>query len=100
MSVIETNLNSAQLRETLRRDGDTVTIAYGYNSGGVENCIYFITENGDALAIDTVIDKIATIDFTNADDPETYLVRHAVNYEDPDLYDGITGAKIPAHYQD
>jgi hypothetical protein len=99
MSLIDKNL-SGKLGEILHRDGDRVKITYGYNSGGYENFIYMITADGGTLAIDTVIDEIAKVDFTDADDPQWYVVRYKVNYENQDLYDDHTGKLIPAAYSD
>jgi hypothetical protein len=102
MDLIEKNLN-AQMRggclaDILERDGAGVTIRYGYNSGGCERNVYFLTGDGGPLHIDTVIAEIAEVDFTDPSDPQWFLVGYEVNYEDPDLIDAHTGQKIPAAY--
>lgn len=95
--LIDKNL-SGKLGEILHRDGDTVKITYGYNSGGYENFVYAITADGGVLFIDTLIDQIAEVDFTDPDDKQWYVVGYEVNYEDPDLVDDHTGRPIPTAY--
>ncbi|MCV7247740.1 hypothetical protein H7J07_05805 [Mycobacterium koreense] len=97
LDLIDRNL-SGKLGEVLLRDGRGVRISYGYNSGGYENFIYFITAGGGALAIDTVIAEIGQVDFTDASDPQWHIVAYEVNYEDADLVDDHTGDRIPAAY--
>lgn len=98
MALIDTNLNSEQLNGLLVRDGDTATINYGYNTGGAENYVYFVTKDGEALAIDTVIAEINNVDFTDDCDPQWFLIGHAVNEENTDLVDAHTGRPIPSMY--
>jgi hypothetical protein len=82
----------------LERSGSNVKIRYGFNSGGYENSVYFITGDGEALHIDTVISLIGEVDFTDPFDPQWHLTGYQVNYEDGDLRDAHTGATIPAAY--
>ncbi|MGI6797704.1 hypothetical protein [Gordonia sihwensis] len=98
MALIDTNLASDQLKNLLDRDGDTAKINYGFNTGGAENYVYFVTKDGGALAIDTVIAEINNVDFTDSDDPQWYLVGHAINEEDENLTDDHTGRPIPSMY--
>lgn len=99
MSVIDENLRSTHLSGVLERDGDSAKIAYGYNAGGRENSLYFITSGGEVIGIDTVIAKIKDIDFTDSADPDWYITGSAVNEEDSTLIDSHTGQQIPAVYE-
>ncbi len=102
MKLIDKNLaariQTGPLSDILERDGDAVKVRYGYNTGGYEHNVYFLTGDGGPLHIDTVIAQIAQVDFTDPTDPEWFLVGYQVNYEDPDLIDAHTGQKIPAAY--
>lgn len=86
------------LSDLLERDGATARIRYGYNSGGYENHVYFVTGDGEALAIDTVIAEIDKVDFTDSSDRQWHLLGYDVNYEDSDLTDAHTGKKIQPAY--
>lgn len=89
---------AGQLSDILERSGSTVKIRYGYNSGGYENHVYFLTSDGGALHVDTVIAEIDQVDFTDSSDPQWFLIGYQVNYEDTDLIDAHTGTKIAAAY--
>lgn len=102
MDLIEKNL-AAQMHtgcvaDILVRDGASVKIRYGGNSGGYEHNVYFLTSDGASLHIDTVIAQIADVDFTDPTDPQWFLIGYQVNYEDPELVDAHTGQKIPTAY--
>ena len=95
------NLASQHLKDLLYRDGDgAVKIRYGFNSGGYENHVYFVTADTGALAIDTVIAEISEVDFTDEDDSQWFIIGYEVNYEDFDLVDAHTGKPIAAAYSD
>ncbi|MFA5709323.1 hypothetical protein [Mycolicibacterium sp.] len=105
MDLIDKNLNlelsgpsgqPGRLGDLLERNGSKVSIRYGYNSGCYENHVYFITKDGGALHIDTVIAEIDRVDFTDDYDQQWRLTAYDVNYEDNDLTDDHTGEKIPA----
>jgi len=98
MALIDTNLASPHLRDILTRTGDNATINYGFNSGGYENHVYFVTKDGGTLAITTVINEINTVDFTDDTDPQWFIVGYDVNYENVDLVDDHTGEPITAAY--
>lgn len=102
MDLIDKNLTAqtqtGRLADILERDGSGVKIRYGYNSGGYERNVYFLTRDGGPLHIDTVVAQINDVDFTDPTDPQWFLVGYQVNYEDPDLVDAHTGLKIPAAY--
>lgn len=97
MGLAERNLDS-KIGEVLHRDGSEVKITYGYNSGGYENFIYFITADGGTLAVSTVIAEIDKVDFTDPSDKQWHIVGYEVNYEDTSLIDDHTGEAIPAAY--
>ena len=78
----------------------TVSIKYGYNSGGYESYQYFITKDGGTLAIQTVIDEIDNVDFNDEFDPQWYIVGVEVNYHCDDLYDSHTNKLIEPAYGD
>lgn len=107
MDLIDKNLNlelagpsgqRGRLSDLLERDGSTARIRYGYNSGGYENFVFFVTGDGEALHIDTVIAEIGQVDFTDQYDKQWHLIGYDVNYEDFDLTDAHTGEKIKAAY--
>lgn len=102
MDLIDKNLaactQTGRLGDILERDGSGVKIRYGANSGGAENYVFFVTADGECLHIDTVIDQIGEVDFTDPDDRQWFLVGYQVNYEDSDLTDAHTGQSIPAAY--
>ncbi|KXO93006.1 Uncharacterised protein (plasmid) [Tsukamurella tyrosinosolvens] len=98
MSIRSTNLAHSKIAELLEECGGAVEIIYGFNSGGYESNVYFITADGGALGIDTVIAEIDQVDFTDEADRQWFIVGYQVNYEDHDLIDDHTGAKIPAAY--
>ena len=101
MSTLTDNMaHLATLHAPLGIDGDTVKIAYGYNSGGYENFVYFVTADGGTLAIDTVIAEINSADFTDPNDKQWFIIGYDVNYEDLDLWDDHTGKRITAAYED
>lgn len=90
---------SGSMSDLLRvDDNDDVVIDYGFNSGGYENSVYFVTADGEVLGIDTVISEISSVDFTDAADPQWFIVGYGVNYEDGALVDSHTGNLIPAVY--
>lgn len=97
MDLVDRNL-SGTIGEMLHRDGAAVKISYGFNSGGYENFVYFVTADGGTLAIDTVIAEIDKVDFTDPSDKQWHIVGYEVNYENPDLLDDHTGKSIPAAY--
>lgn len=98
MTLLTANLESEHLKDVLERSGDTAKISYGFNSGGYENYIYFVTKDGGTLSISTVIDQIDEVDFTDDADPQWYIIGYDVNYENTDLVDDHTGAPLPAAY--
>lgn len=102
-SLIDQNLSmpigSGKLSDLLERDGNTVKIRYSYNSGGDQNHLYFVTADGGVLGIDTVIAEIGEVDFTDPYDRQWHLIGYDVNYENHDLVDDHTGAKIAAAYE-
>ena len=101
-STIDRNLalriGGGTLGDLLERDGGSAKIRYGYNSGGYENFVYFVTADGGTLHVDTVIAEIAKVDFTDPSDPQWHLVGYEVNYENESLIDDHTGEKIAAAY--
>ncbi len=103
VDLIEKNLaarmQTGGLGGILERDGSVVKIRYGANSGGYENYVFFVTADGGCLHIDTVVDQIGEVDFTDPSDRQWFLVGYQVNYEDPDLIDAHTGQPIPSAYR-
>ncbi|MCK0441185.1 hypothetical protein MUG78_17440 [Gordonia alkaliphila] len=97
----EKNLASEHLKGLLAMEADgRVRIEYGFNSGGYESNVYFVTKDGGCLHIDTVIAEIDEVDFTDPDDSQWFIIGSDVNYEDGELYDAHTNALIPAAYGD
>lgn len=93
------NMDNEFINNAIKIDNNgTLSILYGYNSGGYENHQYFITKEGGTLAIQTVIDEIHNVDFNDEFEPQWYIVGVAVNYEDNDLYDSHTNKLIPPAY--
>lgn len=98
MSTRSDNLSHPKLAEMLEERDGAVSIRYGFNSGGYENNVFFVTADGGALSIDTVIAEIDEVDFTDPSDRQWFVVGYDVNYEDSDLVDDHTGNLIPAAY--
>ncbi len=91
----------SELNAPLRLDDDgNVRVEYGYNSGGYENYVYFVTADGGVLAIDTVIDEINKTVFSDKSDPQWFIVGYGVNYEDAYLRDDHTGELIECAYSE
>lgn len=88
------------LHAPIKMDRAVVKIAYGYNSGGVENNVYFVTADGGVLGIDTVIAEIGKVDFTDKNYTQWYIIGFDVNYDDESLVDDHTGKRIPTVYAD
>jgi hypothetical protein len=101
MSLISKNLKNVFLCDLLTQKEDgSIRINYGYNSGGYESNVYFVTKDGGALSINTVIAELALVDFSDEDDSQWYITGYDVNYENHDLYDDHTGELIPAAYEE
>lgn len=101
MSLISKNLKNVFLCDLLTQKEDgSIRINYGYNSGGYESNVYFVTKDGGALSINTVIAEFALVDFSDEDDSQWYITGYDVNYENHDLYDDHTGELIPAAYEE
>jgi len=101
MTTITNNLKNPKLAELLRVDEDgNVKINFGYNSGGYESNVFFLTQDGGVLGIQTVIDEISKVDFNDPDDSQWFIVGYDVNYEDHELYDSHTGNLIEAAYEE
>lgn len=98
LPVVQTNFENQFLAEVFKIDNGVVSINYGFNSGGYEKFIYFITADGAALAIDTVLNEFSKVDFNDEYDPQWYIIGYDVNYEDEDLFDGHTNQKIESAY--
>lgn len=98
LSMRESNLASEHLRDILKvREDGTVGINYGYNDGGYSNYVYFVTDDGGCLAIDTVIAEIDNVNFAGPDNDGWHIMGYDVNYESV-LYDDHTGNLIPSAY--
>lgn len=76
------NLESVLLSPYLEEKDGEVVIRYGYNTGGAENGLYFLTKNDDIYGIDAVISWIDDLDFTDPDGLE-FLVSCGVWSGDP-----------------
>lgn len=100
MTTLINNFKNTKIAEMLRVDDEgNVKINYGFNSGGYESNVFFITEDGGVLGIQTVIDEINKVDFNDPDDSQWFIVGYDVNYENHDLYDSHTGNLIEAAYE-
>lgn len=100
MNIIESNFKNQKIAEVLRLDGNEAKINYGYNSGGYESYIYFITKDSGTLSINTVIDQINSVDFNDEDDSQWFIVGYEINYENDEIYDDHTGIRIPSANDD
>ncbi|YP_010843335.1 hypothetical protein ACQ27_gp451 [Klebsiella phage K64-1] len=100
LPVVQTNFENQFLAEVFKIDNGVVSINYGFNSGGYEKFIYFVTADGGCLAIDTVLNEFSKVDFNDDNDPQWYIVGYDVNYEDEDLYDDHTNQKIESAWGD
>lgn len=101
MSLISKNLKNVFLCDLLTQKEDgSIGINYGANSGGYESNVYFITKDGGALSIQTVIAELPFVDFSDEDDYQWFITGYEVNYENHDLYDDHTGELIPAAYEE
>jgi len=101
MSLISKNLKNVFLCDLLTQKEDgSIGIKYGANSGGYESNVYFVTKDGGALSIQTVIAELRFVDFSDEDDAQWFITGYDVNYEDHDLYDSHTGELIPAAYEE
>lgn len=93
------NFENKSISDTLQNNHDgSVTIKYGYNSGGYEAYMYYLTADGGVLAVQTVIDEIDQVNFNDKDDPQWYIVGVEVNYENDSLVDDHTGKLIESAY--
>lgn len=99
MKLVEKNILNAELAKYLKVENGQASINHGYNSGGYESYLYFITKDGGVLGIETVLEEINSVDFNDEDDSQWFIVGSAVNYEDHDLYDSHTDKLIPAAYE-
>lgn len=97
--MIEKNILNTELAKYLKFENGKARINFGYNSGGYESYLYFITKDGGVLGIGTVLEEIESVDFNDEDDSQWFIVGSAVNYEDYDLYDSHTNKLIPAAYE-
>lgn len=97
--MIEKNILNTEIAKYLKVENGKCSISHGYNSGGYESYLYFITKDGGVLGIDTVLEEIDSVDFNDEDDSQWFIVGSAVNYENYELYDSHTDKLIPAAYE-
>lgn len=100
ISTTQKNFENTFLAEVFKITDGVVSINYGFNSGGYERFVYFVTADGGTLAINTVLNEFSKVDFNDEYDPQWYIVGYDVNYEDDDLYDDHTNEKIESAYGD
>lgn len=98
MPIVQTNFENQFLAELFKITDGVVSINYGFNSGGYESFVYFYTQDGGKLAIDTVLNEFTKVNFNDDNDPQWFIIGYDVNYEDPELYDDHTNELIPCAY--
>lgn len=98
LSITQQNFENETLAQAFKIDDGVVSINYGFNSGGYEHYQYFITADGETLAIDTVLNEFHSVLFNDPNDEQWFIVGVDVNWEDPELYDAHTNEKIPSAY--
>lgn len=95
MSILKENLKNPHINKYFNDDG---TIAYGYNNGGRENHVFFITEVAEILAITTVQRHIHTVTFNDENDT-AYITASGVYEEGDDIdCDWGEGDQIEPYY--
>lgn len=96
------NLAHAKLAELFEEKDGKASIKYGYNSGGQENHVVLLTQDGGTLGISTV-EKLLNegeVDFTLDWDPQWFVVGYQVHEEGAPLVDDHSGEELPSVYGD
>lgn len=100
-NICKSNLRNSIISELISVDETgKASINFGFNSGGYEKYVFFVTASGNTISIDTVLKRLHSETFNDPDDEDLYIVAYNVNYENASLYDSLTDELIECAYSE